>query len=353
MPDEGGRMKLPPVDATFQPAWWLRSPHLQSVLPSVALRRAAVRRRAAPRRAATESVLVDCGEGTVLQAQVSRPPAGAPQRGIVVMLHGWEGTAEALYLLCAAQALFERGHEVVRLTLRDHGDTHHLNREIFHSCRLPEVVGAVATIARGAPGRDLGLVGFSLGGNFALRVALEAPRAGIAMRRVVAVSPVLDPATTLDALEQGLPIYERYFIRKWSRSLRRKQAAWPGDFDFGPLLRGHGIRHMTAQLVREHTPFPDLESYLAGYALTGRRLAQLEVPATLITAIDDPIIPAADLERLEQARALRIVLTRHGGHCGFLESLAAPRWLERRIVAELEADRSVHTFAAPSPATQS
>jgi predicted alpha/beta-fold hydrolase len=346
-------MKLPQVDPTFQPSWWLRSPHLQSVLPSLALRRAAVRRRAAPLLAASERVLVDCGEGTVLQAQVSRPPAGTPVRGSVVMLHGWEGTADALYLLCAAQALFERGHEIVRLTLRDHGDTHHLNREIFHSCRLAEVVGAVTTIARGAPGRDLSLVGFSLGGNFALRVALEAPRAGLALRRVVAVSPVLDPATTLDALEQGLPIYERYFIRKWSRSLRRKQAVWPGAFDFGPLLHGHGIRHMTAQLVREHTPYPDLESYLAGYALTGQRLAQLEVPATLITASDDPIIPVADLARLEQVGALRVVLTRHGGHCGFLESLGTPRWLERRIVAELEGERIVHSPVAASPATQS
>ena len=60
-----------------------------------------------------------------------------------VLVHGWEGNAESLYILSLAQQLFDLGFDVVRLNLRDHGDTHHLNRELFHSCRLPEVVGAV------------------------------------------------------------------------------------------------------------------------------------------------------------------------------------------------------------------
>ena len=63
------------------------------------------------------------------------------------------------------------GFEVVRLNLRDHGATHHLNRELFHSCRLPEVVGAVRALALRFPGMPLVLAGFSLGGNFMLRVA--------------------------------------------------------------------------------------------------------------------------------------------------------------------------------------
>jgi len=162
---------------------------------------------------------------------------------------------------------------------------------------------------------------------------------------VIAVSPVLDPAQTLTALERGLPGYERYFVRKWLRSLRRKQAAWPGSYDFRQLARRRGLRSMTAELVRSHSEFATLEDYLNGYALTGARLARLEVPALILTSLDDPIIPADGLARLARPAALSITVTRYGGHCGFFQRLTGPTWLERRILAELGAGRG----AQPAP----
>src|SRR5207237_1368769 len=138
--------------------------HVQSMLASTAWRRGRVLERAAPLLAAQREVLLDCGAGVRLQCFVSGP-AEAPGRP-VVLLHGWEGSADSLYLLSLAQLLFEQRFEVVRLNLRDHGDTHHLNRELFHSCRLPEVVGAVRALQQHFAGRPLQLVGFSLGGNF-------------------------------------------------------------------------------------------------------------------------------------------------------------------------------------------
>jgi hypothetical protein len=324
------------VDASFRPRWWLRGRHRQSVLPSLPLRRVAVERHARPLRVASRARRVDCGDGTTLQALHAAPRAPRPEPALAVLLHGWEGSAESLYILSLAQRLHAHGYEVVRLNLRDHGDTHHLNRELFHSCRLPEVLGAVARLQADFPRHRLLLGGFSLGGNFMLRVAAEAPRAGLAIAGAVAVSPVLDPARTLDALESGLWIYPRYFVRKWSRSLRRKQAAWPGAFDFAPLLRSRDLRRMTADLVRAHTDYPDLESYLAGYAITGGRLAGLTVPATIVTALDDPMIPPQDLDRLPREPRLRVVVTERGGHCGFLETLGAGSWVDRFVHAEFE-----------------
>ncbi len=261
----------------------------------------------------------------------------------MVLLHGWEGSADSLYVLSLARQLFERGFEVVRLNLSDHGDTHHLNRELFHSCRLSEVIGAIAAVQRLCAGRALQLVGFSLGGNFMLRVAAQARTAGLNLARVIAVSPVLEPVETLAALQRGMPGYERYFVRKWLRSLRRKEQCWPGCYDFTPLARLGDLERMTAELVRQYTEFGSLEEYLNGYAITGARLAKLEVPSTILTALDDPIIPARALDALARTPALSVTVTRYGGHCGFFEQLRGPTWLERRILALLGAD------AAPGP----
>jgi predicted alpha/beta-fold hydrolase len=324
---------VPTANDDFRPARWLRNHHLQSMLASTAWRRGRLMRQAAPLLAAAREVLLECGAGVRLQCFISTPhhSVAAP----VVVLHGWEGSSDALYVLSLARQLFERRFEVVRLNLRDHGETHHLNRELFHSCRLPEVMGAVGALQRLLGGRPLQLVGFSLGGNFMLRVAAQASAAGLNLTRVIAVSPVLEPVATLAALQRGMPGYEAYFVRKWLRSLRKKQAAWPDTYDFTQLARLRDLKLMTAELVSSYTDFPSLDHYLHGYAITGERLAHLEVPSTILTSLDDPIIPAGGLAQLARPRALSLTVTRYGGHCGFFEHVRGPTWLEQRILALL------------------
>jgi uncharacterized protein len=326
------------LDESFQPPRWLRNCHLQSILPSLSGWRWRMAPDLAPLLAASRAMVLDCGEGVRLQAFHSAPPrsAGAVPARIAVLLHGWEGSADSVYVLSLAQQLFARGFEVLRLNLRDHGGTHHLNRELFHSCRLQEVVGAVRQIQSLFPDRALYLAGFSLGGNFMLRVAAQAGHAGLRIAKVVAVSPVLDPAATLDALENGFGAYQRYFLRKWVGSLALKQAAWPAEYDFEDLARARSVRRLTVELVRQFTQFASLEEYLDGYAIVGPRLAGLSVPATIITSLDDPIIPARDLRRLASTEALRLIVTQRGGHCGFIDRIGACSWAEGKAAAELD-----------------
>ena len=307
----------------FSPRGALRSGHLQTLLGNLPPSSWLIRRRAAQLLAISEHLLLDCGQNVRLQGFLGRADEGGPgqpgrarsglarpgrrrgdgrARRVAVLLHGWEGSAEATYVLSLGSRCWRAASTCVRLNLRDHGATHHLNREIFHSCRLPEVVGAMHALARHFADARLYLAGFSLGGNFMLRVAADA-RAPAAIVGAVAVSPVLDPEATLKALEQGSAIYRRSFVHRWSRSLRRKQRAWPGVHDFNPLLRGADLRTMTAGLVAQCTEFASLADYLAGYAVTGDRLATLRVPVSVLLAEDDPIDAAGDLTRLARLTA--------------------------------------------------
>jgi predicted alpha/beta-fold hydrolase len=316
--------------AGFAPRWPWRNPHFQSILPSLLLRHR-LRKRAAEVEALSRELILDCGEGVRLQALHARP-AGT-LRASVILLHGWEGSANSYYVLSLAARLFGQGVEVVRLNLRDHGDTHHLNEGIFHSCRLHEVIGAVSALAPQlafAPS----LVGFSLGGNFMLRVAAADDPRVPNLTRVVAISPVLHPDRTMLALERGLQVYQSYFVRKWRRSLRRKGALWPNAVD-GKFFLLRNLRAMTAAMVARHTEFGDIAAYLEGYAITGDRLATLRVPSTLLAALDDPIIPADDLEHLAVTPMLRIVTVPHGGHMGFINSPWRESSVNDFVLAEL------------------
>ena len=323
-----------PIDNSFRPPRWLRGRHLQTIVPSLSWRASRVRRRALPMIASAEELLLDCGDGVTLQAFHSSPSKRGrePGKRMAVILHGWEGSAESTYVMSLGQTLFAAGFEVVRLNLRDHGATHHLNRDLFHSCRLPEVVGAIQALALRIPDKPMMLTGFSLGGNFMLRVAAHAEARHLPIERVVAICPVLDPAVTMRTLETGFPLYHSYFVRKWTRSLARKQMAWPQHYDFEELLRIRNLREMTRQLVASHTEYASMDEYLAGYAITGDRLTTLAAPAHVFVALDDPIIEAQDLPRLARAPGLTITTSAHGGHCGFIENLGDRSWMDDRVL---------------------
>jgi len=290
-------------------------------------------RRARVLLAASTSQILDCGEGVRLLGHLStQHAAGRPAaRELVILLHGWEGSADSLHVLSLGSQLFDLGCDVFRLNFRDHGPSHHLNEGIFHSCRLDEVIGAVRCIQHERPQQRLTLAGFSLGGNFALRVAARGPAAGIRLERALAICPVLRPHSTMDVLERGWFIYRRYFIAKWKRSLQLKQRCFPGRYDFGPLLAERSIRSMTRVLVERYSEFPDLDAYLDGYSLTGDVLARMEVPSHLLYALDDPIIPARDIHLLARTPALHLMPMALGGHCGFMDGFSRLSWADRRV----------------------
>lgn len=335
--------------ATFSPPNWLANAHLQSILPSLQLRRPLLARRARRMLSCAQPQILDCGDGVRLLGHYSghtaagETPAADPAGeltgetagelagNLVILLHGWEGSADSLYVLSLASHLFGLGCDVYRLNFRDHGPSHHLNEGIFHSCRLDEVLGAVRCIQQAHGDRRVTIAGFSLGGNFAMRVAARAPAAGIQLERAVAICPVLRPHSTMDVLEDGWFVYRRYFIAKWKRSLRLKQRCFPQRYDFSSILALNSIRTMTQELVQQYSEFPDLDAYLSGYAIVGDVLARLEMPCHILFSLDDPIIPARDLQNLARSPFLEVATLPRGGHCGFMDSFNRESWADRQV----------------------
>lgn len=320
---------------SFLPPRALRGRHVQSVLGSIGLRRLLVLKAARGLIAASDEQIVDCGAGVRLLCQHT-PPIDRNLNRVAVVIHGWEGSSSSTYLLSAASRLWQSGYRVIRLNLRDHGDSHHLNEAMFHSCRLSDAVGAVRWVREEYPQERLFLGGFSLGGNFALRVAAESAQHDLDLAGVVAVCPVLDPAMTMNALDTGAVIYQHHFLRKWRRSLHKKKAAFPHTYNFSRLERFNTLTEMTDYFVRHYTEYPSLEVYLQGYALTGNRLAELKTPARMLLADDDPVIPVGDIERVATPPDLRVDRSRYGGHCGFISGYDLRGWVDGYIVSAFD-----------------
>lgn len=323
--------------AGFVPPAWLRNHHLQSILPTSRLRRPWVMGRVRPLLDASRDTVLDCGAGVRLSGFHARhesrlePDSGRP---LVVLLHGWEGSAQSLYVLSLGGHLFTRGCDIFRLNFRDHGGSHALNPGIFHSCRIDEVVGAVARL-RASHAGPLLVGGFSLGGNFALRVAARAPGAGIDLDAAFAICPVLSPQHTMAELERGWFVYREYFIAKWKRSLKEKQRCFPDRYDLSDILRQKSLTAMTDCMVQRYSEFPDLDAYLTGYSIVQGALDGLKVRSHVLIAEDDPIIPARDAALLPRIPSLLLTQSRFGGHCGFLDHFGSESWVNNWVGAAL------------------
>lgn len=290
----------------FQPPFGLRHAHIQTIAGS-SLRKLLVPRRAATVTAAEQLEVLTTSEGVRLAAWVSAQEAPAPT---VVIIHGWLGTHNSSYSLSLAETLWRAGFTVIRLNLRDHGGTAHFNQGMFHNGLLAEVVDVVGQLQARYP--TLGLAGFSLGGNFALRLAkqLGIPALGIC--------PLMDPAASIKAVDNGSVVYRRYFMRKWLRALVEKSQAFPGIYDF--TVRGAAsltsVHDMTAHFVEQHTDYASLAEYYGCYTLTGDFLAGTK--AAILAAADDPVVPVEGFARLPATLAVNV--QDRGGHCAFLDS---------------------------------
>lgn len=139
---------------------------------------------------------VKATDGTTLLARVHEVPN---PKGLVVLVHGWEGSIHSSYIIRTTRFFLKKGFSVYRLNLRDHGDTHHLNEGIFNGSLLQESYEAVRELVKtfGTKG-PVFLAGFSLGGNFVLRMAARHSLSKVAdqipgLKHCFAFSPALDP----------------------------------------------------------------------------------------------------------------------------------------------------------------
>ena len=332
---------LPPAltVAPFNPTLGLRSTLVQSTLASKRPVAWLWRRRGLDLDVLSHFHRLDttdeAGEPVTLTGWYTpRPDA----RGLVVLIHGWEGSHDSCYLYGMAATLYQQGYALFRLNLRDHGSTHHgLNFGMFHSARLAEVLGAMQQIQQLDAARPLFVLGFSLGGNFALRIGLRGQAFGIAPRLTIGISPAINPGSTLRALDDGPALFHRYFLDKWRLTMEAKAKAFPGRYDFSRHRAMRNFTEITRAFVEDYTDFESLDHYLAQYTLTPAMLMASPQPLAIITARDDSVCPPADFAGLAVGDGVVAYhATERGGHCGFIENWRLDSWAETQVLHLLQ-----------------
>jgi uncharacterized protein len=313
---------------SYTPPLGLRNAHINTILGSNGPRKLLIRQRSKALRTKSKEVLLQCRDGVQLHGEYT--PHVNPSRGLVILIHGWEGCSTSSYLLSTASYLYAKGFSIFRLHLRDHGPTHHLNKDPFLAIRLEEVLDAIEQIQEKFPCDNNYLVGYSLGGNIAVRVAANIDQRAIRLKQVVAVCPPIDPKKAGEAIRYSL-IYNRYFVGKWRKSFGKKMQLFPEHRDNADVFDHDNIISLHEAFVPRYSDHPNATSYFKAYTLDEHVLKKMDSPCHLILAEDDPVVPVESIQLLPNLDGLTVETTAYGGHCGFLKNYRLYAWVDERI----------------------
>jgi len=256
-------------------------------------------------------------------------PAGE-SLGEVLLHHGLEGSSASGYMVSLTQCLLEAGFTVHRLNMRSCGGSETLTDTLYHS-GLTQDVRAILEQLRAAGRGPRFLVGFSLGGNVTLKFAGEMGEAAAELvTGVCAVSTPIDLhacVRRLGARENIL--YARRFIASLRARYKRRHAAHPDKFPLDGIDSTHTIFDFDDRFTSKAFGFGDAPNYYSTQSAI-RFIGGIRVPALIVQAQDDPLIPFSIYQSgaVRENPAIELVTPAHGGHLGFIARSKPRFWLD-------------------------
>lgn len=262
---------------------------------------------------------------------------------VVLVLHGLEGNLESHYTGAILTTLEQQGYNAGLLYFRNcSGEPNRLPRS-YHSGDTGDLDKVIRHIRQKFSGRDIAVIGYSLGGNVLLKWLGEQQSAA-PVRTAIAISVPFDLNRAALKLETGLSrIYQQHLLKKLNAAVLRKASLHPPPYPLERLQDLRTFRQFDDAITAPLNGFRDVDDYYS-HSSCGQYLRAIRTPTLIIHAQDDPFLPPAALpSEADLGPAVTLELARHGGHVGFIagSNPLRPRfWLEERILQHLSEYRS-------------
>ena len=267
-----------------------------------------------------EIVEVDPSDGSRVLCHCSWQPEAIRAACLtVVLVHGLEGSSDSQYIQGLAARAWGAGCNVIRMNMRNCGDTDHLTPTLYHSGLSGDVGAVVQHFTKIHSLERVALIGYSMGGNLVLKLAGEWGRRS-PLCAVAAVCPAIDLAAGSDALHEPVNRgYEWHFLRGLKRRYRRKAALYPDVYDIRGLGPIRSVRQFDDKIVARYCGFRNADDYYFR-AASARVIDRIAVPTLILHALDDPFIRLVPETRaaIQTNSNIALVETRYGGHCAYL-----------------------------------
>jgi predicted alpha/beta-fold hydrolase len=309
------------IETPFKPAWWLPSPHLQTLWPVM------FRRRTAPDLSHERFELND---GDFVDLCWSRKT----DRPVVIVLHGLEGSVHSHYAGSLMCSLENAGFRPVFMHFRGCGEEPNRLPRSYHSGDTQDLAQLVDHINRTSDTSVHAAIGFSLGGNVLLKWLGQTGDSN-PLQFGVAVSVPFMLADAANRLQRGLShMYEIHLMNSLKRSYIEKfrRIESPLDVEISQLK---GFWEFDDRVTAPLHGFSGVDHYYSESSCR-QYLASIKVPTRIIHALDDPFMFTATVpDENELSEHVELLLARNGGHVGFVSGKYPWKpeyWYERKII---------------------
>lgn len=312
---------MPIIQSDFQPAWWLKNPHLQTIWPSLFRLRPSLE---------LEAERIELDDGDFIDLRWSGPQ-DAP---VVLILHGLEGSLESHYAPGLIKTLNAAGYRSCFMYFRSCGDEPNRLARGYHSGETDDLQTVVEYINHKTRKRIFAIIGFSLGGNVLLKWLGEQDRADL-LHTAIAISVPFKLAHAGQRLEKGISrLYQKHLMKQLVKKYRLKQ------------LKHQSLLPIKLNIIKTFYEFDDrVTAPLHGFknaddyyekCSSEQFLTFIRQPTLIIHAKDDPFMwrQTSPSESL-LSKSITLELSEHGGHAGFVSGripFCPVYWHEQRIL---------------------
>ena len=242
------------------------------------------------------------------------------QKRLVILSHGLEGHSRRPYILGMAKAAALQNWDVLAWNYRGCSGEPNKHLHSYHSGKTEDLEWVINhALKRGYS--EIGLIGFSIGGNKTLlHIGRERQQLAKQIIAAVALSVPCDLNSSSKHLAQWThKVYMKNFLKSFKQKFMQKQRLFPDQIDLKGYHRIKNFKEFDERFTAPMNGFESAEDYWFQSSCI-YHLEKIAIPTLILNALDDPFLPP-ECFPIEQARKnshLHLEMPRYGGHIGFM-----------------------------------
>lgn len=308
--------------SAYRPFFGFSNPHINTIVPNFFRKIRGVHYTRKP---------INTPDGDILNLDLHTPDQN--RKRIVLLLHGLEGDSQASYIKAAARQAERSGYHAAALNMRSCGGEMNPQKEMYHSGKSDDVDTACRYLIESGY-REIHLLGFSLGGNIALKLAAETDLSEIKSTAAVSV-PCRLAASSQQMNSPINRLYLNRFLKRLKRKAQHKINQFPDcGLDKDSILKSRTLKEFDNAFTAPIHGFADADDYYSRCS-SSYMLSQIKIPALILNAQDDSFL-SPECYPYQEAKInpnLTLLTPANGGHVGFIDRfpLSRPQWHERTV----------------------
>jgi len=295
--------------SSYQPPFYLRNGHLQTIVPSL-FRRFDISFYRRER--------IETDDGDFLDLDWSRTGS----RALGIISHGLEGNSHRPYAIGMARKLNQIGWDALAWNYRSCSGEINRRLRFYHNGSIDDLDTVVRHALHGRRYDKVLLIGFSLGGNLTL-VYLGSQDITLPHQIIGATvfSVPCDLAASAKVLAQiQCRPYMRNFLSSLHQKIRAKMEVMPDQIDDHGFDDIKNFKQYDDSYTAPLHGFRNAEDYWDKCSSLAY-IPNIRVPTLMVNALDDPFLAGEcyPLETASKSPYVHLETPRSGGHVGFMQ----------------------------------